>query len=1796
LPAYMVPSSVMVIDRVPLTPVGKLDRRALPEPVFATEVVFRAARNPLEHTIAEVFAEVLGLERVGIDDSFFALGGDSIVSIQLVSRAKARGVVFSPRDVFEQRTVSGLAAVAQTADGQDDSAPQLTELPGGGVGVMPLTPVVRFMAGRPGEFGRFNQTMALELPIGIDRAGIAATVGAVIDRHDMLRARLRRVPDADWIVETAAAGTIDADALIDRTDFDAGVSDEQLLEIATAALDATLDKLDPAAGSIIRVVWLEPSDQSRSGRLVVAAHHLVVDGVTWRILVPDFVTVWGQLSAGQTPELVAPATSMRTWAHALEREAATDERVAELSFWRDVVEGPDPLLTGRAMDPAVDVTAAIRKLRVELSTEVTKSLLTTVPALFHGGVNDGLLTALALSVAKFRAARGIHGEKSALVRLEGHGREEEVVPGADLSRTVGWFTAIFPVRFDLSGIDVEAALTGGPAMGRAIKAVKEQLLSVPDKGIGYGLLRYMNSDTAAQLPKQLPGQVSFNYLGRVNDADVPEALRGFGWIPAADLADLAGAYDGDMPAMAPIDINAIVVGDKLTANIGYPSTLLTAAEVEHFAAFWVEALEAVAHHVNSARVGGHTPSDFGLVRVLQRDIDGWERRFGELDQVWPLAALQAGLLFHAQLAATSVDIYTAQVVLTLEGRVDADRLRVAAQALIDRHEILRTAYVSDVAGTPMQLVINGVRAAFKVHDRTETGDASDIIATDRVERFDLTEPPLIRFTLVQTASDRWQLAVANHHILLDGWSMPLLMQDLLVLYATHSDAAVLPPVRSYRYFLEWVAAQDRSASLAAWQTSLRGVSEPTLLTRPDAAHEITALSGEYFFDLDEAATARLTALAAEIGVTPNTVLQVAWGLLLGRLTGREDVLFGTTVSGRPAQLSGVESMVGLFINTVPVRVAFDPAESARSLLTRTQGEQADLLDHHYVGLADIQSAAGIGGLFDTLVVFESYPVDAEGIRAKAADIDGMAVTGLDAADATHYPLTLIAQLDTRLRIRAGYLRDLFDEDTVARIAERLVRVLTAITSEPAAAVGDIELVDAAERELVVKTWNDTAFDVDAALALVVPSAPSSSHHVLGRDTQDEALDSGRELAEMTVEDPNTLVALFEAQAARTPEATAVSFEGTSLSYAEFGAQVHRLARWLVERGVGAESFVALGMRRSIDLVVGMYAVAVTGAAYVPLDPDHPAERIEYILETADPVTVLTSGEDLAIDTAQVRIDKLELSAYSAAPLRDAERRAPLRDSNTAYVIFTSGSTGRPKGVAVPHSAIVNRLLWMQAEYGLTPQDVVLQKTPATFDVSVWEFFWPLQIGATLVVAKPEGHRDPAYLADLITAEGVTVTHFVPSMLGVFVATLADRGLEATHCTSLRKVFASGEALSPKPSHKLRALTGAELHNLYGPTEAAVDVTYHRVVDADVDTVPIGRPVFNTQVYVLDSRLRPVPVGVAGELYLAGVQLARGYVARPDLSSDRFVANPFADGERMYRTGDLVVWTADGELDYIGRTDFQVKLRGLRIELGEIESALTALDSIAQSVVVVRSDVHTGDQLVGYVIAAAGVTVDVEGVRAEIGETLAAYMVPSMLIVLDEFPLNASGKLDRKALPAPVFEAAVFRAPVTPVEQIVAGVFAEILGLERVGLDDDFFALGGNSLIATQVAARLSAALETQLGVREIFESSTVAALAAKAETHSSPMRQPLVAQQRPERLPLSLAQQRMWFLNRFDPESAVDNIPAAVRLSGLVDRQALQIAVADVLARHESLRTRYPEIDGQAFQEIVPTGQVIPDL
>ncbi|WP_143541231.1 non-ribosomal peptide synthase/polyketide synthase, partial [Rhodococcus sp. D-1] len=1093
LPAHMVPASVMASSDMPLSPAGKLDRKALPAPVFETKE-FRAPVTEMEQILSEIFADVLGLDRIGTDDSFFAQGGDSIMSIQLVSRAKARGVVFAPSDVFESKTVAALAEVAKYA-ADVEAAVVLEELPGGGVGWMPLTPIERFMVERGGSYNRFTQTMTLELPLGVQRADIVRTLAAVVDHHDMFRSRL--ISDGrGWGMSVSEPGTVDVEDLLSRVDVDAAADESTIVLTASKGLDEALGRLNPADGVMVQFVWVD-FGPTRTGRLIIAAHHLIVDGVSWRIIVPDLVSAAAQMAgasgatgdvAGTTGDvaLEPTGTSMRRWAHALSEEAHRDSRVAELDTWRKVLQTPDPVLGKRAYDSAVDVAATVQRISVTVPTQVTETLLTTLPEVFNGGANDGLLAGLALALIEWRRRAGIDST-SALLQLEGHGREEAVIPGADLSRTVGWFTAAFPISLDLSEVDLGDAFAGGDSAGHAIKAVKEQLLAIPDKGVGYGLLRYLNEDTRAVLSRFAGGQVSFNYLGRVVAEDLPAGVEGLGWLPAGDFANVSAPEDVDMPANKVVDINAIVNdgadGAVLEASFAYPVGAIDGESVETFAQIWVEALTALAEHSRSVGAGGLTPSDVPLVSVSQRDIDGFENRFGTVTDIWPLAPLQSGLLFHAMLAESSVDLYSVQMILTLSGKVDADRLRTAAQGIIDRYANLRTAFTADDDGTPVQIVLEDVPVPWRNIDLSDIAAVdreaalNEVLTADQATHFDMASPPLIRFTFVTMAEGDYRLVVANHHIILDGWSVPLLLQNLLALYATRGDDSVLPRVRSYRNYLAWLVDQDRDRSLTAWADVLSGVEEPTLLAQVTGGQEFTALSQKLNVSMSSETTAALTALAARLGVTANTIVQSAWAVLLGALTGTDDVVFGATVSGRPPALTGVESMVGLFINTLPVRVRLDAAESVEELVARVQIEQARMLDHHYLGLTDVQKAADVGTLFDTLVVFESYPVDREGLAAQADVLDGMMIDDIASDDSTNYPLTLLIALDEQLHLTLRYLPDFFDADYATALLDRVLRLLSSVATDPSVRVGDVDILDSVERSLVLEGWNDTAREV-----------------------------------------------------------------------------------------------------------------------------------------------------------------------------------------------------------------------------------------------------------------------------------------------------------------------------------------------------------------------------------------------------------------------------------------------------------------------------------------------------------------------------------------------------------------------------------------------------------------------------------------------------------------------------------------------------------------------------------------------
>jgi amino acid adenylation domain-containing protein/non-ribosomal peptide synthase protein (TIGR01720 family) len=1643
LPEYMVPASFVLLDRLPLGPSGKIDRNALPEPNITT-IEYRAPNSPEEISLAGMFAKALDLDVVGTEDDFFAIGGDSIRSIQVVSQARRQGLVVSPREIFQHRTVAALARLLRDRT----SAPQrLAELDGGGLGWMPALPMQRYLRELGGGSDRFSMSLVVDLPAGIDHAALVATVTTVLDHHDVLRSRL-----SDGGLEVPPPGTVDAAGLIRRVPCDGGW-DEQWRSLAAAELDRAAGCLDPAGGVMTQWVWFD-AGPARAGRLLIVIHHHVMDGVSWRILLPDLAAAWDHVRAGRRPDLPVVGTSARRWAHALVEAARAPQWVAELPLWRSVLERPDPLLGSRPLDPKVDLAATVRRTWVRLPASTTEALLTRVPAALGGGPNDVWLTALALAVAVWRRAHGID-ERSVLIRLEGHGREEDTAPGADLSRTVGWFTSMFPVRLDVGAVDLEQDLAAGSVAGAAYEAVKAQLLAIPRKGIGHSLLRYLNEETAAELARYSSEQIAFNYLGRFGGSDVP---AGPGWTLAAGTEELLAAPDADMPAMSTLEINAVVTdsadGPRLSAAFGAPTGLLAEADVRELADLWSAALHGLAEHASRPGDGRSMPSDLPLVSVRRSELESWERRYPGLLEVWPLTALQSGLIFESLLAGTGFDAYHVQVVYHLHGPADPARMRAAAQALLDRHANLRTAFVSDTAGDLVQLVLNGVEMPWRELDLRgldEQGRATafeDFLADDLDDRFDPAVAPLLRFTLVLTGPDRGELVLTAHHALLDGWSMGILMQELMRLYGSSGGTGALPPAAQYRDFLSWLSDQDTEASAAAWAAELDGVEEPTLIA-PHAGPEVDrGRIGQLRVPLPASAAHTLSRRAAELGVTLNTVVQAAYALVLGALTRQRDVVFGATVSGRPPAVPGAESMIGLFINTVPVRVPLSPWNSLRAVLTDLQARQNAIRDHHHYSLAEIHQAAGMTVLFDTVTVFESFTTDRGGLTDPTS---GLAITGVRAANGTHYPLGVAASATPYLNLVVQYQEDLVDSGTAERIAAQLAEVLRRMAVDLDVSVGTLDLLEPPERE---------------RLRLLGEATDTAEHGRVG-----------------TVPD------LFARQVAATPDAVALWFEETSLTYQDLDLRVDRLARELAGRDVGAESVVAVSLRRSPELVVALLAVLKAGAAYLPIDADHPAERISDLVED--------SGACLAI------VDATTAAAFTGQPvpcLRGDEPTGwhgggalghPPRPESAAYVIYTSGSTGRPKGVTVTHQGVAGMVDAHVAKLEMTTQSRMLQLASPSFDVSLCELFSALLSGASVVLAAKDELVPGLPLAQIVDRHQVTHMMLVPSMLA---------SVPAGTLSSLQCLVVGGEPLPRELVARWSA--GRRMLNVYGPTEATVAVTLSGPMTADRAVFPIGRPITGVRAYVLDGALRPVPVGVVGELYVAGPGLARGYRERPVMTTERFVACPFGPpGTRMYRTGDLAEWTPEGELVFRGREDDQVKIRGFRVEPGEIEAALLTHPAVDRAVVVV-DETPSDRRLAAYVVPKRERLEELPAdLRRHLHQRLPGYSVPAVVTIVDDIPMAPSGKPDRRALPAPDYAAAsTGRAPRTTRERILCGLFAGVLELPQVGADDDFFSLGGHSLLAVRLITRIRAILGVDLPLAWVFESPTAARLADRLES------------------------------------------------------------------------------------------------
>ncbi|RKH14651.1 amino acid adenylation domain-containing protein [Corallococcus sp. CA053C] len=1009
----------------------------------------------------------------------------------------------------------------------------------------------------------------------------------------------------------------------------------------------------------------------------------------------------------------------------------------------------------------------------------------------------------------------------------------------------------------------------------------------------------------------------------------------------------------------------------------------------------------------------------------------------------------------------------------LSGTVDVEALRRALAVLVERHDTLRTTF-QEREGRAMQIIAPTGEVSLEVMDlqglpeSEREAEAQRRVVSLAQQPFQLEQGPLLRTVLMILGGGEQVLLVDQHHIVSDGWSMGVLVHELAMSYRACLEGQPPPLNPLPLQYADWAAWQrdwlqgaELERQLAYWKGRLNPHALLELPADKPRPALMSSKGARQVMHLSPALTQALKALGQREGRTLFVTLLSAFNVLLSRYTGQEDIVVGTPIAGRPR--AEVEGLIGLFVNMLALRSDLSGRPSFRELMGRVHESTLDAYAHQDIPFERLVDALkperhlSHTPIFQVMFVLQNAPMpalEAPGVVMEAKPVD----TGT-----TKYDLSLLlVDLPQGLRVIAEYSTDLFEPATAERLLGHYQTLLEGIVAQPDLSISSLPLLPEGERHRVLKAWNDTAVTHPA-----------------------EA----------------TLTSLIEAQVARTPDAVALEFEGTRLTYRELDARANQLAHALRKHGVGPEVRVGLCVERSLEMVVGLLGTLKAGGAYVPLDPGYPQERLGWMLEDARPPVLLVQERLLSRLPPSPGTQVVSLDTGWAEIAREPTTApAPLATPDAlAYIIFTSGSTGRPKGAMNAHGPVVNRLLWMQSAYRLTPDDVVLQKTPFSFDVSVWEFFWPLMTGAKLVVAKPGGHQDPAYLAGLINSAAVTTLHFVPSMLQAF---LDEPGVEG--CTSLKRVVCSGEALPLELKELcLRKLPGAGLHNLYGPTEAAVDVTFHACQPNDGRrSVPIGRPVDNTQIRILDAELQPVPQGAAGELYIGGVQVGRGYLARPSLTAERFIPDPYATtpGARLYRTGDVARWLPDGEVEYLGRADFQVKIRGLRIELGEIEASLEKHPSVRQAVVLAREDRPGQKRLVAYVTGRES-TPEAGVLRAFLLERLPEYMVPSNVVVLERMPLSPNGKADRKALPAPELGGAdpsrPFVAPGTAIEQQIAQAWKDLLHVERVGLDDPFFELGGNSLLALQLHRRLTAELGVQLALTDLFQYPTVRALATR---------------------------------------------------------------------------------------------------
>ncbi|MED1018427.1 non-ribosomal peptide synthase/polyketide synthase [Bacillus atrophaeus] len=1627
LPDYMIPSYFIHLERIPLTPNGKIDLKALPvtEEKTRSENEYIAPRNSIEELLVSIWQEVLGADRIGILDNFFDFGGDSIKSIQVSSRLYQAGYKVDMKHLFKYPTIAELSTFVEPVSRMADQ--------GEVKGRTSLTPIQHwFFEQKMPHAHHYNQAVMLFSAQGFKEAPLRQAMEHVAMHHDALRMIFEETPNG---YVARIAGTEESELY--HLEVMNCKGDADPAQAAANKASRIQSSMELSQGPLMKLGLFQCPD---GDHLLIAIHHLVIDGISWRILLEDIASGYEQAVRGQTVRLPQKTDSFPFWAEQLSKYALETEMEQELAYWTELSSlelqplPKDNISEGSLLKDSDEMT-------IQWTKEETEQLLKQANRAYNTDINDLLLTSLGLAVHRWT------GMEEVVVNLEGHGREP-VIPDADITRTVGWFTSQYPVVLKMEA---------GKELSQRIKTVKEGLRQIPDKGMNYSVIKYLSGRPEAD-SLQLNPEISFNYLGQFDQDLQHHAFQVSPYSTGLSMNE-------NQVRTSVLDLNGMIAEGKLSLTLSYSNKQYERSTMAQFAQSLKESLQEVIAHCVSQQLTSLTPSDILLKDITIDELEQLleqTREIGEAENIYPLTPMQKGMLFHSLFDPNS-GAYFQQTTFDLHGDLDIDSFSKSLDGLSQRYDIFRTNFYRGWKDQPLQIILKTKKIGFQFIDLREMTEAQkeEMIQAyareDKIRGFDLAKDALMRLFILRTDEKTYRFIWSFHHILMDGWCLPLITKEIFdhyfaLLQQKQPEQATITP---YSQYIEWLDRQDAKEAKRYWDLYLEGYEEQTVLPKDNhLAEDERYIPEKVTCEIGADLTLKMKQTASKRHVTLNTLLQTAWGVLLQKYNRSGDVVFGSVVSGRPAGIPNVETMIGLFINTIPVRIQCEDGITFAELMKQAQERAVASQKYETYPLYDIQArTTQRQNLITHLMIFENYPVGQYMESISQDNGSSIAISNVQMEEQTNYDFNVTVIPGEAMNIYFEYNAKVYDRASMERIREHFVQILHQVVADADIQVEQVELLTEGEKTHLLQTLNDT-------------SAPYPQKAVYQ---------------------------LFEDQSQRTPDQAAVIDKDEQLTYRQLNERANQLARTIRAKGVQADHPVAIISRNSIESVVGILAILKAGGAYVPIDPEYPQDRIQYMLDDSQAGIVLMQRdvrEQLTYKGVTVLLD--EESSYH----EDASNLEPLSDANhLAYVIYTSGSTGKPKGVLIEHRGLTNYIWWAKEVYVKGEKTNFPLYSSISFDLTVTSIFTPLVTGNTIIVY--DGEDKTALLASIVQDPRVDIIKLTPAHLQVLKAMNIDNK------TAIRKMIVGGENLSTRLAQSIHEQFEGriEICNEYGPTETVVGCMIYRYdsVRDRRESVPIGTAAANMSIYVLDENLKPVPIGVLGEIYISGAGVARGYLNRPELTAEKFVDDPFVPGAKMYKTGDLAKWLTDGNIEYAGRIDEQVKIRGYRIELGEIEAALHQAEAIKEAVVTAREDVHGFKQLCAYYVSSQPLTVS--GLREQLSHALPGYMVPAYFIELEKMPLTSNGKINRKGLPAPdlrLQDRAEYKAPRTKVEEILVSTWESVLGAENVGILDNFFDLGGDSIKSIQVSSRLNQQ-GYKMEIKHLFQYATIAELSPHIE-------------------------------------------------------------------------------------------------